>query len=140
MGEKVFCIIDHIYFSISCLARVRAIELPRPKWRVTWQTRKVGPVMKMFNSLNIKIMQRNQAGCETKTVWQIVSMSLSMARIFFGKSFWRINCSLYWKKMGMVSTRLIRKCRYQARNFLWVYILNILNKPEPTDNDWVFPF
>ena len=43
--------------------------------------------MKMFNSLNIKIMQRNQAGCETKTVWQIVSMSLSMARIFFGKSF-----------------------------------------------------
>lgn len=41
--------------------------------------------MKMFDSVNIELMQRNHASCETKTVLEIVIMNFSMARIFFGK-------------------------------------------------------
>lgn len=51
--------------------------------------------MKMFDSLNIELMQRNHASCERKTAFQIVIMNFSMARIFFGKSFFRITFSLY---------------------------------------------
>ena len=132
----MFCIIDHIYFSISCLARVRANELPAPKWRLTWQTRKVGPVMKMFDSLNIEIVRRNHASCETKTLWHIVIMNFSMARIFFGKSFLKITFSLYWKKWEWFILFWLGSANTKEGIFVSLYFECI----EPVDNNWVCPF
>ena len=53
----------------------------------------------MLDSLNIEIMQRNHASCETKTLLQIVGMNFSMARISFGKSFLKL-ILVYIKKNG----------------------------------------
>ena len=83
--------------------------------------------MKMFDSLNIELMQRNHASRETKSVFQSLLWTFLWQESFLVNHFSEL-LLVYIKKMGMVYTALIRKCKYQARNFFefifWIYWRN----------------